>query len=49
MLRTLPGGKVSVIIGEDLLSKAVEVDAAEPLKELQTAPEKDEIKITTFH
>jgi outer membrane protein OmpA-like peptidoglycan-associated protein len=46
MLRTLPGGKVSVIIGEDLLSQAVEVEAAEPLKNLQTAPEKDEMKPT---
>jgi outer membrane protein OmpA-like peptidoglycan-associated protein len=44
MLRTLPEGEVSVIIGEDLLSKAVEVDTNEPLKELPAAAEKDKIK-----
>jgi outer membrane protein OmpA-like peptidoglycan-associated protein len=45
MLRTLPEGKVSVIIGEDLLSKAVEVDTTEPLKKEETEGEKDKIKV----
>lgn len=44
MLRTLPKGKVSVIFGDNLLNKAIEVDTSEPLEQLNTAVDKDEIK-----
>jgi outer membrane protein OmpA-like peptidoglycan-associated protein len=45
MLRTLPRGEVEVIFGDDLLSRAIEIDISEPLKKLNAEVDREFIRI----
>jgi outer membrane protein OmpA-like peptidoglycan-associated protein len=45
MLRTLPRGSIEVVFGEDLLSRAIEIDISEPLKKLNAEVDKEFIRI----